>query len=110
MSTTFRYTDRHGRALAPGLRVRVCHCVGPYGQTATFAGVLEGIDEYGGVRVKLSHAHVHSTSRQCTAYKAGDSFYVASVFGPPDAAKVIRGYRKHEDFEHGHEVWIEVIA
>jgi hypothetical protein len=28
----------------------------------------------------------------------------------PDGRGVMRGYNKHVDFEHGHEVWIEIVG
>jgi hypothetical protein len=74
-------TDRTGKPLEIGQRVRVQHCVGRYGQTHVEEGVITHMGP-GGVTLDSTHW----------------------VTVDPD------GYHKHEDFEHGHEVWTLIVG
>jgi hypothetical protein len=73
--------DRHGKAITVGSKIRYQHCVGSYGQT------------------KISETEVR------------DSHYpycqIASAHFDYKSGKLI-GYHKHNDFEHGHETWVDV--
>jgi len=73
-------TDRAGRALALGQRVRIQHCVGRYGQTQVSEGIITDMGPGG---VTLDNTRWVTVSPN--------------------------GYHRHQDFEHGHEVWTKIV-
>lgn len=76
--------DRHGRQIFVGDRLRIQYCTGRYGQTAVVT-----------MTVETEHWPY------CSIGKGRQSL---------DAKRnALVGYYKHNDFEHGHEAWIEVI-
>jgi hypothetical protein len=76
--------DRYGTRLHVGDTIRYQHCTGPYGQTRIGTTVVtESRYDY----PMIGHAGFEHDSKTGT----------------------LRGYRKHEDFEHGHEKWVEVV-
>lgn len=92
--------DRHGRPLQPGQRVRVRECVGPYGQCATREGIIKEISQFDGITLELTAPATAYFRTHCEPKKAGDLLYTTA---PRD------GYHKHDDFEHGHETWVEIV-
>jgi hypothetical protein len=76
----YGYTDRHGRVLEIGQRVRVQVCVGRYGQTVIREGVIQSFSPYSGMTLDTGYTTLTRS-----------------------------GYEKFEDFEHGHEKWTEII-
>ena len=74
----------HGKPIHVGDRLRYQHCVGPYGQTT--------ISE---TFVALPH------------YPYGQ--IADARFDLDWKRKVLVGYHKHVDFEHGHETWVEIF-
>jgi hypothetical protein len=80
----YGYTDRHGKPLKIGQRVRVQTCTGRYGQTEIREGVIEQFSEYCGMTLKTaSGALIYTTITRA-------------------------GYEKFDDFEHAHEKWTEI--
>lgn len=86
------YLDRNGKQLAIGDRVTTQHCVGRYGQTRRTTGTVAEIDRLHGVYLDSATGRV----------------YVPDVFAFDHARGLMRGYKRHVDFEHGHEKWIEL--
>lgn len=77
--------DRNDRRIQVGDRIRYQHCTGSYGQTAVSEAVVtESHYPYGQI--------------------GSAAFYLD--FG----ASVLRGYHRHDDWEHGHETWVEVLT
>lgn len=76
--------DRNGKPIHVGDRLRYQHCVGRYGQTA----ISEAF-------VALPHY----------PYGQIDS----ANFDFDFKRRVLVGYHKHDDFERGHETWVEII-
>jgi hypothetical protein len=74
-------TDRAGKPLKLGQRVRVKHCVGRYGQTRIDEGVITAVGPGGVTLDQTKWVTVNP-----------------------------RGYYKHQDFEHGHEIWTEIVS
>lgn len=108
--SSYQHLDRNRTPLCSGQIVKIMHCTGPYGQVEIVVGELLEIDEHHGLRIRLEHDHEARSSRKPTHFlKAGDDFYVASVFRASGDG-ILVGYRRHEDFEHEHEEWIEVQA
>jgi hypothetical protein len=106
VKTDVVYLDKNPEPLEIGSKVSVRHCVGLYGQCATVSGELVSIDQCSGVRIRVDDECVEDRGRLGTRHlKPGDETYIAGVFCPDKGVQV--GYRKHEDFEHGHEVWIQ---
>ena len=76
--------DRNGKPIHVGDRIRYQHCVGRYGQTAISETVV-------------TQAH----------YPYGQ---IANAgFHLDWGRNVLVGYYKHDDVEHGHETWVEII-
>lgn len=95
------YKDRNGRELKVGDRVRIQVCTGRYGQTAIRQGAIVAFSPYRAITIKTDEAY----SEDCGRFgvhrrEAGSHVSVNAEFD---------GYRKHDDFEHGHEVWTELI-
>lgn len=100
-------TDRHGTELEPGQDIRVQECVGRYGQTRVVEGTIEKLYAPSSVTIRLSESctpfndEVRGNGINYLQQRKAGEIYTVSV--PPN------GYHKHDDFEHGHEVWIEVV-
>jgi hypothetical protein len=109
----YECVDRNGTRLEKGQTVRVQHCVGRYGQTRTVTGTLDGdVDLYGGMQIVLgpeTRAFSDYTKFGTKNYKAGEPYYVASVFSFDHATNRRVGYSKFDDYEHGHESWVEIV-
>ena len=102
--------DRNRTPLVSGQKVRVQFCTGRYGQTAVITGELVGTDGHGDVTVRLDHPFSHDTQKfGVHRYEAGDNFYVCDASDFDSGTQTWVGYKKHEDFEHGHEAWIEIL-
>jgi hypothetical protein len=101
-----QYLDKNGKPLVIGANVTIQYCTGPYGQTRRVTGTLQKIDNFGGMTINLDHNYTYC-GYQGFMYdcKKGEPFYVSSVFDSKG-----KGYSKHEDFEHGHEKWIELTV
>jgi len=78
--------DRNGRQLYVGDRIRAQVCVGRYGQTAI---------------VETTVSTAHETYGQISANLRTIAFHLRD-------GKLV-GYREHDDVEHGHETWVEVL-
>jgi len=98
MPTKWEYFDRHGVPLVAGQDVTVQHCVGRYGKVAQVTGTLRMIGDIGDVYV--------DTGKQ----GEGNCMYPGFTPDRSIANNALRGYAKFDDFEHGHEKWIEIIA
>lgn len=80
----FPVVDRNGVRICVGDTLRVKHCVGPYGQTRTSEmTVTEAHWQYCQHGVAATRFDFQTNTLRC-----------ASV---------------HNDFEHGHETWAEII-
>lgn len=95
------YKDRAGRALAIGQYIRVQECVGRYGQTAIREGEIVELSRYGGATIKTAFEFHEDCGRFGVHYRAAGSLVTVSF--PFD------GYERFDDFEHGHERWVEII-
>lgn len=87
--------DRHGKPVHLGDRVRVQHCIGRYGQVRIDEGVVsgDGTAQYGMVPVRTDDGRLVGADIK---YTSGSPVGVCfDVF---------------DDFEHGHETWLEVIG
>lgn len=80
----FPLLDRHGKQIHVGDRIRYQYCSGRYGQTAI-----------GECLVEQSH------------YPYGQIGHATFYLTPDRTA--MEGRHVHEDFEHGHEKWVEII-
>jgi hypothetical protein len=102
--------DRNGLKLEAGVQVLIQHVCGSYGQCRQVQGELVSIDRYAGITIRLAEkispftVFNHLGSKK---YQAGDLYYCASVF--THYKDKIVGYSKFEDFEHGHEKWVEIL-
>jgi len=95
------FTDRNGRLIKPGHHVRIQVCTGRYGQTAIRQGTVTKLSNWGGFMIKTDKDFTEDCGRfGVQLRKAGSEVYVTVPRG---------GYQKFEDFEHGHETWVEVI-
>jgi hypothetical protein len=103
--------DRNFKPLVRGQNVRIRYCDGPYGHTRTVEGILEEMNQYGGVTIKLTSPGFSDDRGRfgMVAVKTGDSHYVANAFFWDSERKCRVGYGKHDDFEHGHEYFCEII-
>jgi len=105
------YLDRNGVPVTCGAHVKMQICVGRYGEVREVRGIVAGIDAYHGVTIKLDADQPRFRQFDRLYHRKhgpGDMFY-ASPFAYDHAAGVFRGYYRHQDVEHGHERWIEVI-
>lgn len=84
----FPVFDRHGTRIHVGDTLRAKVCTGPYGQTKIVTAVV-------------TDAHW----QYCQMNVPGNLIGTAFDF----KARVLRCYHKHEDYEHGHETWAEVV-
>jgi hypothetical protein len=78
--------DRNGRQLHVGDRIRAQVCVGPYGQTAI---------------VETTVTNAHEPYGQISANTRTIGFHYRD-------GKLV-GQHVHNDFEHGHETWVEIL-
>jgi hypothetical protein len=93
--------DRHDKPIHLGDKLRIQHCVGRYGQTM--------ITEFVATEAHLPYTQLnfpckpywHSNNQQLSSGVVG--------FDYDAVRKVLRGHHVHNDFEHGHETWIEVV-
>lgn len=102
--------DCHQRPLKAGDTILIQHVSGSYGQCRQVKGELVEIDNYAGMTIRLAEDTPRFTVFNRLGsknYQPGDIYYCASIFTCyPD--KII-GYSKFEDFEHGHESWVEIL-
>lgn len=96
-----KYIDRHGKPVRVGQRVRVRECIGRYGQCATREGIVKELSPYGGGTLELTEPATIYHRNHCERKNKGELAYVVIPRG---------GYEKFEDFEHGHETWIEILS
>jgi hypothetical protein len=95
--------DRNGITLALGQHIRIQVCVGRYGQTAIRQGYIVKLSpQWGGVNIRTDFAFDEDCGRFGVETRAAGSSVYVTV--PQE------GYQRHDDFEHGHEKWSEVIA
>jgi len=80
----FPMLDRHGHQIHVGDRLRYQHCTGRYGQTSISETVVtQPHYPYG----SIDSAHFHLDFDHL----------------------VLRGFHHHDDFEHGHTTWVEIL-
>lgn len=111
MSTAIQqrqYISRNGQLIAKGARLRIQHCVGRYGQTRIDEGVVEAIDSYGGVTLKLAQATNARVGCEMRHLAAGEQLYVP-LPGQIEQPDRFICNMEHHDFEHGHKAWADVI-
>lgn len=91
--------DRHGKPVHLGDRVRVKRCTGPYGQTCIEEGVVT--EQIGGG----THAQYGSVTFRTDAgkYEGAEVKYIYE--SPVGVCADV-----FDDFEHGHETWLEVLG
>ena len=108
--TQIRIVDRHRKPLEIGQKLRVQHCVGRYGQVRIDEGVIDQIDTtFRGVTIKLTQPGYRYFRDRREPVAAGQPLYLA-LSGEFDIARgQFHCYRKHDDFEHGHEAWAEIV-
>ena len=101
----FRYIDKNRKPVVDGTRVEVRHCTGRYGQTTLSKGKLLRITSTS-VWIELEEPY-YGLNRHCPA---GTPFFVSGVFHVDEQeSKTLIGYKRHSDFEHGHETWLEQV-
>ena len=101
--------DRHGIQLVVGMKLRICHCTGPYGKVTTDEGVIQEIDCYLGARLELLKPTRWESRDGVKHLNVGDQLYI-SLPGRWDlAANAYVCDKVHHDFEHGHHAWAEVF-
>lgn len=91
--------DRYGKPVCVGDRIRAQVCVGRYGQTKIHEGV---------VCEQSKEAPAHAQYSQLLFRTDGGKLEYAGVEYGGSNSTVGKCYRNHEDFEHGHESWVEV--
>ncbi|MBG6083069.1 hypothetical protein [Rubrivivax gelatinosus] len=106
----FSIIDRHNKPLQVGLSIRIVHCVGRYGRVQCDEGVIEEIDRtYRGLTLRLANDSYRHTRDGRIPVKSGEQVYY-SLPGQFNAdSTVFRCFKVHEDIEHGHEAWVEII-
>lgn len=100
--------DKNGTPIELGQSVRIKFCDGPYGQTQTVEGVIESIDRYQGCKLKLTSPATWRGRDHSDYRKPGDLLYVPMPHTLRDGKLVCD--EVHNDFEHGHHAWVEVLA
>lgn len=94
--------DRYGAKVCVGDRVKVRRCVGRYGECVEELGtVVDQSGLHGPSNVALYGQFDYRTDKGKIEY--------ASI-GYQHATEQAVCYSRHDDFEHGHEKWVEVIA
>ena len=102
--------DRHGRQLELGQHVIVQQCIGAYGQTQRVKGVLRQLDPtYQGAVLELTEPATRHLRDHNEHVPAGKLFRVSlpGRFSAADDSWTC--YKVHDDFEHGHEAWVEIV-
>jgi hypothetical protein len=90
----YAYIDKNRKPVVDGARVAVQHCTGRYGQTQLHEGKL--------LRITSTSVWIELDT--------GDPLFIPGVFHlDRQEAKTLTGYNKHEDYEHGHETWLQVL-
>jgi len=92
--------DKNLGIILIGDRVRVKRCVGRYGQTVVEEGTV--IEQYG-------NNPRHCLYGQFQYRKDNGEIQTADIDYHYDKHAGVC-FRRHEDFEHGHERWAEVIS
>lgn len=87
--------DRHGVRIHLGDRLRAQVCIGPYGQTEI-------------IEIEVTEVHWQYCQSPSGTKSRDGRFHSAST-EYDFKEHVLRCYRKHEDVEHGHEQWAEII-
>src|SRR4051812_37756126 len=102
--------DQIGKTLTVGQTIRVQRCVGPYGQTEVVEGTIEQLhSELRGATLRATKPTMTRATRTEPArpISVGEVFYVALPGVWVKQVYVCK--RTFVDFEHGHEVWVEVL-
>lgn len=100
--------DKNRKPLAAGQLVRVRFCDGPYGQTQTVEGTVAEIDQHGGAYLVLTTPAVQRGRTHNEYRKPGDRFHVCLPGKWEGDAYVCD--MTHNDVEHGHHAWVEIIG
>lgn len=100
--------DRKGSPVQEGLRVRVQHCIGRYGQVQIVEGVVKTLTEGLGAILVLEKAARQRRNDHFVTLEPGRQLYVCLPGRLEGKSRYVCDF-KHEDFEHGHEAWVEVI-
>lgn len=108
-----RFFDRHLKELKIGQRVLVQYLLGRYGQTGRLTGRIIYINsQYRFLSVQPDDGGPDYEWHDGQYLgKRGSCLYVFDNHrrpeGWPDNHYV--GFHEHRDFEHGHEVWVEIL-
>jgi hypothetical protein len=99
--------DKNLTPIEIGSQVKICHCIGPYGQTQIVEGEVHEIDIYHGITLKLTSPATWYGKNCRERRDVGALFYVAIKGEVHEGALVCS--HEHHDFEHGHKTWVEVV-
>lgn len=99
--------DRSGKPVAVGAKIRVQQCIGRYGQTQIVEGTISQLTEFNGAVLTLDKPARQRRHDHWVTLEPGKLFFV-SLPGEFDGDRYVCA-RKFEDFEHGHETWVDVI-
>lgn len=104
---TNRILDRGGKAVEVGSLIRVQQCIGRYGQTQIVEGKIDQLTESNGAVLTLTKTARQRRHDHWVMLDIGQRLFVA-LPGQYDG-EIYRCQHRFEDFEHGHETWVEVL-
>lgn len=99
--------DRNGVHVNVGSNIRVERCVGRYGQVDHVEGTVEQFTDFAGAVLRLLQPARRKMRDHHVWAKPGEQMFV-SLPGKVEGDRLVC-FDRFEDFEHGHETWIEVI-
>jgi hypothetical protein len=107
--TSSRFVDRHGRPIDAGDRITVQFTSGRYGQVSSATGVVHEITDFG-VDLCLEHSLRRVERDGAVRYlMPGERAHIALHFRAlPNGVRMAD--HRHEDVEHGHQTWIELLS
>lgn len=102
--TTVVVMDKNGAEVNTEDLVEVQHCTGRYGQTSKVRGKFVKANHFG-VYLTFDQPYTNPSGRYGSyTYEAGQEV----MFAISHAKGVF--YHKHNDFEHGHETYMMLVA
>lgn len=99
--------DRNGTPMTVGAKVMVQRCVGRYGRVDHVEGTIEQFVEHHGAVLRLAQPARRQMHDHDVWVRPGEQLYV-SFPGKVDGDNMVC-FHRFEDFEHGHETWVQVI-
>ena len=107
----YPFLDYDQQRINVGAHVEIKHCSGIYGETRTVTGIVEALDIYGGVRIKLDPGYDFTTHGRYGShhFTSGDPYYVCNAFRFDQTLNARVGRGEHNDFEHGHAFHCKII-